>query len=387
MKFLFGLILVLIFLFFGLGPKLVEKRINQVSEHNPYSISDEASNLHADLFIGDWHADSTLWNRNLINENEYGHVDIPRLQKGNVSLQMFTTVSKSPSGLNYEKNSGESSDSITALTIIQRWPLKTWNNLTERVIYQAQKLHNFAKNDHDNFMLIFSKRDLNNYLERKKSKPSLVGGLIGTEGSHALEGNIKNIERLYEEGFRMMSLHHFFDNKLGGSLHGLSGDGLSNFGIDAINEMIRLGIMIDVSHSSEKVVEDVLRITNQPLLVSHTGLYGHCQSSRNISDVLMQKIASKGGLIGIGYWNGAVCGNTPKAIADAIRYGIDLVGSNHIALGSDFDGAVMPAFDTSELSALTQELIRIGISEDDIRLVMGDNMLRFLNDNLPNNSN
>ncbi len=387
MKFLFGLILVLIFLFFGLGPKLVEKRINQVSKHNPYSISDEASNLHADLFIGDWHADSTLWNRNLINENEYGHVDIPRLQKGNVSLQMFTTVSKSPSGLNYEKNSGESSDSITALTIIQRWPLKTWNNLTERVIYQAQKLHNFAKNDHDNFMLIFSKRDLNNYLERKKSKPSLVGGLIGTEGSHALEGNIKNIERLYEEGFRMMSLHHFFDNKLGGSLHGLSGDGLSNFGIDAINEMIRLGIMIDVSHSSEKVVEDVLRITNQPLLVSHTGLYGHCQSSRNISDVLMQKIASKGGLIGIGYWNGAVCGNTPKAIADAIRYGIDLVGSNHIALGSDFDGAVMPAFDTSELSALTQELISIGISEDDIRLVMGDNMLRFLNDNLPNNSN
>jgi microsomal dipeptidase-like Zn-dependent dipeptidase len=387
MKFLFGLILVLIFLFFGLGPKLVEKRINQVSEHNPYSISDEATNLHADLFIGDWHADSTLWNRNLINENEYGHVDIPRLQKGNVSLQMFTTVSKSPSGLNYEKNSGESSDSITALTIIQRWPLKTWNNLTERVIYQAQKLHNFAKNDHDNFMLIFSKRDLNNYLERKKSKPSLVGGLIGTEGSHALEGNIKNIERLYEEGFRMMSLHHFFDNKLGGSLHGLSGDGLSNFGIDAINEMIRLGIMIDVSHSSEKVVEDVLRITNQPLLVSHTGLYGHCQSSRNISDVLMQKIASKGGLIGIGYWNGAVCGNTPKAIADAIRYGIDLVGSNHIALGSDFDGAVMPAFDTSELSALTQELISIGISEDDIRLVMGDNMLRFLNDNLPNNSN
>ena len=387
MKFLFGLIVVLIFLFFGLGPKLVEEQINQVSEHNPYFISDEASNLHADLFIGDWHADSTLWNRNLINENEYGHVDIPRLQKGNVSLQMFTTVSKSPSGLNYEKNSGESSDSITALTIIQRWPLKTWNNLTERVIYQAQKLHNFAKNDHDNFMLIFSKRDLNNYLERKRSKPSLVGGLIGTEGSHALEGNIKNIERLYEEGFRMMSLHHFFDNKLGGSLHGLSGDGLSNFGIDAINEMIRLGIMIDVSHSSEKVVEDVLRITNQPLLVSHTGLYGHCQSSRNISDVLMQKIASKGGLIGIGYWNGAVCGNTPKAIADAIRYGIDLVGSNHIALGSDFDGAVMPAFDTSELSALTQELISIGISEDDIRLVMGDNMLRFLNDNLPNNSN
>ena len=383
MKVFLGLIVILALLFFGVGPKMVEERINRVSDHKSYDISEDAKDLHDTLFIGDWHADSTLWNRNLSNENDYGHVDIPRLQRGNVSLQMFTTVSKSPSKLNYEENSGESNDSITALAIIQRWPLKTWNNLTERVIYQARKLHQIANNDEENFMLILSKSDLDHFLNRKKDNPNLVGGLIGTEGSHALEGEIKNIDRLFNQGFRMMSLHHFFDNKLGGSLHGLSGEGLSSFGIQALNEMMRLGIMIDVSHSSEQVVEDVLNVVNQPLLVSHTGFYGHCESSRNINDSLMKKIASNGGMIAIGYWHGAVCGNSPKAVAQAIKYGVDLVGSKHLSLGSDFDGAVMPSFDTSELSALTHELLLIGLSEEDIRLVMGLNMLNFLKDNLP----
>ena len=383
MKVFLGLIVILALLFFGVGPKMVEERINRVSDHKSYDISEDAKDLHDTLFIGDWHADSTLWDRNLSNENDYGHVDIPRLQRGNVSLQMFTTVSKSPSKLNYEENSGESNDSITALAIIQRWPLKTWNNLTERVIYQARKLHQIANNDEENFMLILSKSDLNHFLNRKKDNPNLVGGLIGTKGSHALEGEIKNIDRLFNQGFRMMSLHHFFDNRLGGSLHGLSGEGLSSFGIQALNEMMRLGIMIDVSHSSEQVVEDVLNVVNQPLLVSHTGFYGHCESSRNINDSLMKKIASNGGMIAIGYWHGAVCGNSPKAVAQAIKYGVDLVGSKHLSLGSDFDGAVMPSFDTSELSALTHELLLIGLSEEDIRLVMGLNMLNFLKDNLP----
>ena len=383
MKVFLGLIVILALLFFGVGPKMVEERINRVSDHKSYDISEDAKDLHDTLFIGDWHADSTLWDRNLSNENDYGHVDIPRLQRGNVSLQMFTTVSKSPSKLNYEENSGESNDSITALAIIQRWPLKTWNNLTERVIYQARKLHQIANNNEENFMLILSKSDLDHLLNRKKNNPNLVGGLIGTEGSHALEGEIKNIDRLFNQGFRMMSFHHFFDNRLGGSLHGLSGEGLSSFGIQALNEMMRLGIMIDVSHSSEQVVEDVLNVVNQPLLVSHTGFYGHCESSRNINDSLMKKIASNGGMIAIGYWHGAVCGNSPKAVAQAIKYGVDLVGSKHLSLGSDFDGAVMPSFDTSELSALTHELLLIGLSEEDIRLVMGLNMLNFLKDNLP----
>ena len=366
------------------GPKYVDSRINQTSPHSPFEVSDKANKLHKDLLIGDWHADSTLWNRDLSNQYDYGHVDIPRLQKGNVALQMFTSVSKSPRGQNYNKNETSANDNITLLVILQRWPIKTWSSLAERVIYQARKIRTLEKEDSQNFMLILSQSDLNDFMQKRKSNLDLIGGLLGTEGSHALDGELQNIERLFDEGFRMMSLQHFFDNKLGGSLHGISGRGLTKFGQEAIKEMLRLGIIIDVSHSSENVVKDVLSLSDQPILVSHTGFNGYCPSSRNISDSLMKEIAKKGGLVAVGFWDAAVCNNTPKSVAEAIQYGIKLIGAKHVALGSDFDGAVRPGFDSSELVAITHELLEAGVEESDIRLVMGENMFNFLKNNLAN---
>ena len=364
-------------------PILVDKNMNPVSDHSAFDVSEEALKLHETLFIGDWHADSHLWNRDLSKRYKRGHVDIPRLQEGNVALQMFTTVTKSPRGQNYEKNETSASDNITALAVVQRWPIKTWSSLAERAIFQANKVHKLATNDSDNFMLIKSQADLNNFMQKRSINKSFVGGLIGTEGSHALDGDLENVKRLYDVGFRMMSLHHFFDNRLGGSLHGISGQGLTNFGEQVVLEIQNLDIILDVSHSSENVVKDVLKISNRPIVVSHTGFYGHCPSPRNINDNLMEDIARKGGLIAIGYWDAAVCDNTPKSVAEAIHYGIKLVGAGHVALGSDFDGTINPGFDTSELAAITHELIELGVDEESIRLVMGDNMLNFLKENLP----
>ena len=364
-------------------PILVDKNMNPVSDHSAFDVSEEALKLHETLFIGDWHADSHLWNRDLSKRYKRGHVDIPRLQEGNVALQMFTTVTKSPRGQNYEKNETSASDNITALAVVQRWPIKTWSSLAERAIFQANKVHKLATNDGDNFMLIKSQADLNNFMQKRSINKSFVGGLIGTEGSHALDGDLENVKRLYDVGFRMMSLHHFFDNRLGGSLHGISGQGLTNFGEQVVLEIQNLDIILDVSHSSENVVKDVLKISNRPIVVSHTGFYGHCPSPRNINDNLMEDIARKGGLIAIGYWDAAVCDNTPKSVAEAIHYGIKLVGAGHVALGSDFDGTINPGFDTSELAAITHELIELGVNEESIRLVMGDNMLNFLKENLP----
>jgi membrane dipeptidase len=368
---------------FSLGPAYVERTMNWVSPHSPYSVSERAKTLHASLLIGDWHADSALWDRDLSKEHDYGHVDIPRMQQGNMALQMFTTVTKSPAGQNYDSNKTSARDNITSLVVIQGWPIKTWNSLTERALFQAEKIHNLARRDDKNFMFIQSQTDLAGFLERRLLNPRLIGGLLGTEGSHALDGNLDNIQRLYDSGFRMMSLQHFFDNKLGGSLHGVSGLGLSEFGRQAVKQMLALDIMIDVSHSSENVVRDTLALSDQPLLVSHTGFHGHCESPRNISDSLMQKIAQEGGLIAIGFWDGAICDNTPKSVAAAIQYGIQLVGAGHVALGSDFDGSITPGFDTSELVAITHELLESGLTEPQIRQVMGENMLRFLQDNLP----
>ena len=364
-------------------PAMLDKSMNPVSEHAPFVVSEEAQELHGSLIVGDWHADSALWNRDLKKTYDYGHADIPRLQAGNVALQMFTTVTKSPSGQNYDSNETGANDNITALAIVQRWPIKTWSSLFERAMYQANKIKDLEKRDPENFMLIESQYDLGIFLLKRVNNPKMVGGLIGTEGSHALDGNLDNVERLYENSFRMMSLQHFFDNKLGGSLHGTSGAGLTEFGRQAIDEMQRLDIIIDVSHSSENVVKDVLSISNQPLVISHTGFNGYCESPRNISDSLMVEIAEKGGLIGVGFWDAAVCDNTPRSVAEAIIYGISLIGAEHVALGSDFDGTITPGFDTSELVAITHELLELGLGKEEIRKVMGENMLSFLQENLP----
>ena len=374
----FGTILAFIFV-----PAVIEKGMNVVDAHDPYPISEQAQALHNSLVIGDWHADSALWMRDLAEESSYGQVDIPRMQKGNQAIQMFTVVTKAPTGLNYDENDASSADNITRLAVLQRWPISTWKSLTARAIFQAKKISELAERDTDNFKLILSKTDLANFFQARETNTTLTAGLIGTEGSHALDGNLENIQVLFDHGFRMMSLQHFFDNKLGGSLHGKSHAGLTDFGRQALEKMQALSIIIDVSHSSEKVVEDVLALNTTPLVVSHTGFKGHCDSPRNIRDDLMQSIAAKGGLIGVGYWEGAICGNHPSDIAKTIMYGIKLVGSEHVSLGSDFDGSVTTAIDSSELAAITQSLLDLGATQTEISLVMGGNMKRFLEENLP----
>jgi len=370
-------------LFLTFAPAILDEERNVVVEHQAYEISDQAQQLHSSLLIGDWHADSLLWMRNLSKQYDYGHLDFPRMQQGNMALQMFTTVTKSPSGQNYERNSSDASDNITLLAMAQRWPAATWTSLAERALFQADKLYKLAARDPDNLMLIRSRIELAEFLERRLSNPTLIGGLLGTEGSHALDGDLDNIQRLFNNGFRMMSLQHFFDNKLGGSLHGTSGEGLTQFGRDAVNKMLALGIMLDVSHSSEQVVVDTLAISNKPLIVSHTGFQGHCPSPRNISDKLMEQIAAAGGLIAVGFWDGAICGNSPATVAAAIVYGIGLVGEDHISLGSDFDGTVTTSFDGSEMAVITQALLEANLSEQQIRKVMGENMLTYLQTYLP----
>ena len=376
-------LIVVLGLFLTFAPTILDKRQNLVVEHQPYKISPQAQALHSSLLVGDWHADSLLWMRNLSEEYDYGHLDFPRMQQGNLGLQMFTTVTKSPSGQNYELNQTDASDNITLLAMMQRWPTATWSSLAERALFQADKLHHLAAHDPDNLMLIRSRIELAEFLQRRQSNPTLIGGLLGTEGSHALDGDLANIQRLYNRGFRMMSLQHFFDNKLGGSLHGTSGAGLTQFGRDAVAEMLALGIMLDVSHSSEQVVADTLALSDKPLIVSHTGFQGHCDSPRNISDALMEQIAAAGGLIAVGFWDGAICGNSPATVAAAIVYGIGLVGEDHVALGSDFDGTVTTSFDGSEMAVITQALLDANLSEQQIRKVMGENMLGYLQTYLP----
>jgi membrane dipeptidase len=377
-----GFLVLAVILVLALIPGILDGQINRVVEHEPYPLSAETRTLHDRLVIADLHADPLLWARDLRKRSSRGHVDLPRLAEGNVALQVFTAVTKVPAGQNYESNEA-ASDILHWLLMIQRWPARTWDSLFERALYQAWKLERLEEQAPDQLRVIRSRADLDALLAARAEGATVVGGLLGAEGSHPLEGKIENIQRLYDAGYRLMGLHHFFDNELGGSLHGTSGEGLTPFGREALKEMERLGIIVDVAHSSPAVVEDTLALATRPLVLSHTGLRGACDSPRNISDDLARRIAAKGGVIGIGYWEGAVCDPSPENVVKTIRYAIDLLGADHVGLGSDYDGAVSVAFDTSELAVLTEEMRKTGFTEEEITKVMGGNVIRLFRANFP----
>ncbi len=363
-------------------PAIVESSMNVVLPHPAYQIRPDAARLHQSLFIADLHTDSLLWKRDLLKRSATGQIDLPRLQEGNVALQVFSATTKSPSDQNYDKNTGDS-DNITLLAVVQFWPISSWGSLYERARYQLQKLWAFAEKSDGQLVVIQSKSDMHSFVERRAAGENVTAGVYLIEGAHPLEGDIENLDRLFKQGLRVSGLTHFFDNELGGSLHGISGEGLTPFGRQVILRAGELGLIIDVAHASPAMVRDVLAISERSVILSHGGVKGVCDTNRNLEDSLMLEIADKGGILGVGFWEGAICDASPLGIVRSIRYAIDLMGIDHVALGSDYDGAVTTLFDTSELAILTQTMMDEGFSVQEIRSVMGENVKRFLLENLP----
>lgn len=373
--------------FFALAPAMVERAQNGL-EPLAKPPAPAAQALHDQLVIGDWHSDALLWDRDLTKRADRGHVDLPRLREGNVAVQVFTTVTKSPSGQNYEQNSAEATDNITLLVIGQLRPPRTWFDLTERALDQAARLTATAEAAPDQLRILRTRGDLAQLLADRTAGARVVGGLIGAEGGQALAGDMANLDRLYEAGFRLIGLTHFFDNELGGSLHGDSGGsgestGLTPFGRSVVEQMQARGMVIDLAHASPQMVRDVLAMPGTRPIVSHTGIYSHCETHRNLPDDLMQAIAAKGGVIGIGFWADVTCDASPAGVAAAIVAAVALVGEDHVSLGSDFDGAVTTGFDASQLASLTDALVQAGMTEAVIAKVMGGNMMRYLAETLP----
>jgi membrane dipeptidase len=364
------------------GPGILESSLNRVERVTLPAPGDEAKALHATLDMVDLHADTLLWGRDVLVRGTRGHVDVPRLVEGRFAVQVFSTVTKTPRGQNYDRNTSDT-DSITLLALINAWPARTWNSLTERAIFQAERLQQAAGTSPEALMLLLRKEDVRTLMKARTGGSSIIGGLLSTEGAHALEGRIESVQRLREAGYRMIGLTHFFDNEVGGSLHGVSKEGLSPFGFQAVRAMEDAGIIVDLAHASEQMVSDVLQVATRPPVVSHTGVRGTCNSARNLSDETMKAISAKGGLIGIGYWKGAVCDDTPAGVAKAIRYAVDLVGEDHVALGSDYDGSTTVTFDASGSVVLVEAMLRAGLTADQVRKITGGNALRFLEANLP----
>lgn len=367
---------------FRILPARLDAGMNVVTAHEPYVITAEAQALHDSLRVADLHSDMLLWMRDPNSWNTRGHTDLPRLRAGHVALQVFSSVTKTPTNMNYDSNTAES-DNITPLAIVQLWPLETWTSIYARARYHARRLNRLATLSHGEFVVARTRGDLAAALERRASDPDILVGILATEGGHPFEGDLANIDRLYDEGYRMIGLQHFFDNELGGSLHGVSNAGLTEFGRAAVERIIERGMMIDLAHSSQAVVREVLDMTDVPLVISHTGIHGHCAARRNVPDALIAEVAARGGVIGIGFWADVTCDDSPEGVAATILAAIDLLGIEHVALGSDYDGGITATFDASEYAVLTDRLLAAGLSEAEVRAVMGENTIRFFLENLP----
>ncbi|HEX8261323.1 MAG TPA: dipeptidase [Allosphingosinicella sp.] len=379
-KFVYGLLAVLIlaaggFLLFG--PGLVESGMNRVVATPLPAVGDRARALHARLAIADMHADTLLWQRSLLDPARRGQVDLPRLEAGNVALQVFSSVTKTPKGQNYDAN-GADTDNITLLAVAQLQPPRTWSSLLERSLWHAEKLRRAEAGSEGRLRIVRSGIDVRRLLADRTAGRKVTGALLSIEGLQNMEGRLANLDRLHAAGFRMGGLVHFFDNQVAGSMHGLKKGGLTPLGRQVVRAMEAKGMIVDIAHSSHAAVAEVLAMARRPVVSSHGGVQATCQVNRNLTDEEIRGVARTGGVVGIGYWDAAVCDLRPAAIAAAIAHVRDLVGIDHVALGSDFDGAVTTGFDTAGLVNVTQALIDRGFTDEEIAKVMGGNLLRLL---------
>lgn len=378
--------------FFGIAPGYLESSMNKLDGGAPLPVSAEAAALHQTLQIVDLHSDTLMWQRDMLLRANRGHEDLPRLQEGNVALQVFSSVTKTPRGQNYDGNSGDT-DNITPLVIAQRQPLRTWTSLLERSLFHGQKLDQAVARSNGGLRRIATADELDGLLSGRQNKLGVqrpegglatpgfvrpVGALLSIEGLQNLEGKLENLDKLHAAGFRMAGLAHFFDNEVAGSMHGQQKGGITPLGWQAVVRMEELGMIVDIAHLSHQGVAELLPKVRRPVVSSHGGVQATCKTNRNLSDEEVRAVARTGGVIGIGYWDGAICDTSPRAAARAMKHVRDLVGIQHVALGSDYDGATTVRFDTSQLAQVTQALLDEGFTPDEIRAAMGGNALRLI---------
>ncbi|MEZ6188880.1 MAG: dipeptidase [Planctomycetota bacterium] len=370
-------------LFAQLGGTLVDRALNRALVPPPYEVSEEARALHERILVADLHADSLMWDRDLLERHTHGLVDLPRLVDGNVALQVFTMPTRHPLSNKQQGNPSDSPDMIAPLVWLNGWPAEARSPLFARARYMSERFADAVARSEGGLVPVRTQAELAAFLELRAERPQAVAGILGVEGGHCLDGELANLDALFELGVRTFGPTHFFDNRLGGSAHGESLGGLTEFGRQVIQRIDELGMIVDLSHASPALVEDVLALTERPLLVSHTGVQGTQPGPRNLSDEQLQRVAEHDGLIGIAFFAPALPEATVAEVVRAIRYTADLVGVEHVALGSDFDGSVRCPVDVSGLVEITEALLADGFSPEEAERIMGQNAFDFFARALP----
>ena len=380
------MLLLVVVVAWAIAAAVVPPRVD--AHFNPYRPSDRkpseaAERLHAASRVVDLHADSLIWGRDLLARNDRGHVDLPRLLEGNVAVQVFSVPTHVPKDRSQWGTRPDGLDMLTLNAVGQGWPPAAWLWRDSRAIYLARLLDRLARRSNGGLRVIRTVEDLDELLIERESRPEIVGAILALEGIHGLSGDPATVDRFVESGYRIAGLVHFHDNEVGGSATGMDRGGLTALGREVVETLRGRGVAIDLAHASPQLIDDILALDVGPLIASHTGVRGTCDRTRNLSDDAVRGIAASGGVVGIGYWQGATCAPGIDGIARAARYVRDLVGVEHVALGSDFDGGVSMTVHTGELALVTDALLRAGFSETEVGLIIGENVLRVLRETLP----
>jgi microsomal dipeptidase-like Zn-dependent dipeptidase len=206
----------------------------------------------------------------------------------------------------------------------------------------------------------------------------------GVENGYAIGKNISNIERLRKRGVVYMTLCHNGDNDICDSARGNSEhNGLSPFGRKVIEEMNRVGMLVDLSHAAESTFYDALSVSSQPVVCSHSSCKALCNHPRNLTDDQMRALAQKGGVVQVTMYGGFLVEQGEATIDDFMRHldhAIKVAGIDHVGIGTDFDGDgwVVGCADASQLRNVTRELLRRGYTPCDIEKVWGGNWMRVM---------
>ncbi|MBS7651776.1 MAG: dipeptidase [Candidatus Bathyarchaeia archaeon] len=281
---------------------------------------------------------------------DVGHVDIPRLKEGGVDCQIFAISSARerlpPHALR---------TALEMLDIFYSECERNMESLVPATTYQG---------------IVEAVKD------------GKIAAILSIEGADVIEGSLEVLRCFYRLGVRMVGLVHSLRNPLAdGVSDSRTGGGLSELGVEVVEELERLGVLIDISHLSEAGFWDLINITRRPIVASHSNCRALCDHPRNLTDEQIRALAERRGVVGLSFVpqfihmeNASV-----QSLVDHIDHIVDIVGPRYVGLGSDFDG--MPKTpkgleDASKIPNITRELIRREYPEEEIRMILGENHLR-----------
>jgi membrane dipeptidase len=327
--------------------------------------SEQARALHAEHPAIDLHADTLMWSRwlgyDLHEAHEPplwraafgGHVDLPRMRQGGVGAQFFGLVSLPVT------------DRVRGLT---RAVSEQIDILVETIARRPAELR-----------LARTAADI-----EACHRDGAVAALLGIEGAHALEGNLDQVDVFARRGVRYLGLLHFSANEAGYPAYGLGrhdGDGLTPWGFDLVRRCEAAGVLVDLAHINRRGFLDACGVATRPPIVSHTGVLGAFEHWRNIDDAQLRAVADKGGVVGVIFYPRYLGGNGLEPVVKHLLHILDVVGEDAPALGSDWDGFIIPTRELSDprgLPLLTDALLAAGVSERVIGKILRGNVLRVL---------